>query len=256
MGETMRARNNPFSGAGYFLEGLSLMTRKGVKRYVAIPLLINVALFAAAIYIGWGGIEQLRDWVEEWLWDWLDWLSWLLIPLFVIVALLVLFFSFAIVGNLIAAPFNGLLAEAIEKHLTGQPLDSVGGWKKLATDFFASIVSELRKLVYFAVRAVPLLILLLIPGVNVVATAIWLVFSAWMLTVEYADYPMANHGLSFPKQRKILARHRFLSLGFGGLMTFVLMVPFLNFLVIPAGVAGATAMWVEQFSKAASQPEV
>ena len=162
-------------------------------------------------------------------------------------------FGFAVVGNLIAAPFNGLLAEAVEMKLRGHPMDSGGGWKKLAKDFFASLASEVRKLVYFLVRAVPLLVLMLIPGVNVIATALWLVLSAWMLAVEYADYPMANHGLTFPRQRKLLAGRRFLTLGFGGAMTVVLMVPFLNFLLIPAGVAGATAMWVDQLSHAAAE---
>ena len=225
------------------------MTHKGLKRYIAIPLLINTILFGAAVYYGSTKLGQLMGWVEDKLPGWLDWLSWLLIPLFVIAVVLVVFFGFAVVGNLIAAPFNGLLAEAVEMKLRGRPFDSAGGWKKLARELFASIASELRKLTYFTVRAVPLLILLLIPGVNVIATVLWLLFSAWMLAVEYADYPMANHGLTFPRQRKILAGRRFLSLGFGGAMTLALMVPVLNFLVIPAGVAGATAMWVEQLSK-------
>ncbi len=251
MAEAPRTRNNPFSGTGYFLKGLSLIKQEGVKRYVAIPLLINVALFATAIYLASVYLGVLMGWVAEALPVWLGWLSWLLVPLFVIAAVLIVFFGFAVVGNLIAAPFNGLLAEAVEMKLRGHPIDSGGGWKKLAKDFFASLASELRKLVYFAVRAVPLLILLLIPGVNIIASVLWLLLTAWMLAVEYADYPMANHGLTFPRQRKILASRRYLTLGFGGVMTLVLMVPFLNFLLIPAGVAGATAMWVDQLSHAA-----
>ncbi len=253
MAEARRARNNPLSGTGYFLKGLSLIKQKGVKRYVAIPLLINVMLFSAAIYFGSTQLGLLMDKLEAKLPGWLDWMSWLLVPLFVIASVVILFFGFAVVGNLIAAPFNGLLAEAVEIKLRGQPLNSGGGWKKLARDFFASLVSELRKLVYFALRAVPLLILMLIPGINVFATVLWLLFSAWMLAVEYADYPMANHGLTFPRQRKILASRRYLSLGFGGVLTLVLMIPFLNFLLIPAGVAGATAMWVDQLSYAAEE---
>ncbi len=253
MAQATPTRNNPLSGMGYFLSGLSLLKEKGVKRYVAIPLLINVTVFAAAIYLGSTYLALLMGWIEDKLPGWLDWLSWLLVPLFVIAAILVVFFGFAVAGNLIAAPFNGLLAEAVEMKLRGQPIESGGGWKKLAKDFFASLASELRKLTYFLVRALPLLILMLIPGVNVIASALWLLLSAWMLAVEYADYPMANHGLTFPRQRKILASRRFLTLGFGGTMTLVLMVPFLNFLLIPAGVAGATAMWVDQLSHAAEE---
>jgi CysZ protein len=253
MSTAVRTRNNPVSGAAYFLRGLSLITQKGVKRYVAIPLLINVLLFAAAIYYGWGQLELFIAWLEGYLPDWLDWLSWLLIPLFVLTAALVVFFGFAVLGNLIAAPFNGLLAEAVERKLTGRSTEAGGGLARLAKDAVASIASELRKLLYFALRAVPLLILSLIPVVNVAAPLLWFLLMAWMLTVEYADYPMGNHGITFPGQRKLLASRRYLSLGFGGLMTVVLMIPGLNFLVIPAGVAGATAMWVEQLSLSAPE---
>ena len=255
MTEAPRAQNNPFSGMGYFLRGLALIKQRGVKRYVAIPLLINVVLFAGAIYYGSTQLGQLMAWLEEKLPGWLDWLSWLLLPLFVVAVVLTAFFGFAVIGNLIAAPFNGLLAEAVEMKLRGQPLESGGGWKKLAREFFSSLASELRKLLYFSIRAVPLLILMLVPGVNIIATGLWLLFSAWMLAVEYADYPMANHGLTFPRQRRLLASRRFLTLGFGGAMTVVLMIPFLNFLLIPAGVAGATAMWVDQLSHAAAEEQ-
>ena len=60
---------------------------------------------------------------------------------------------------------------------------------------------------------------------------------------------MGNHGLSFPRQREVLAKRPLLCLGFGGSVMLALMIPVLNFLVIPASVAGATLMWVEEFSK-------
>ncbi len=245
------SRNNPISGAGYFFRGLSLITQKGVKRYVIIPLLINILLFGAAIALTGAQLPLLMEWVASLLPDWLGWLSWLLLPLFIVAVGLVAFFGFAVVGNLIAAPFNGLLAEAVEKRLTGQALDSPRGWRSLVRDISTSLFSELRKLAYFVVRAIPLLILLLIPGINLIAAVLWLLFSAWMLALEYSDFPMANHGLTFPRQREILRSRRLLSLGYGGVLTLVLVIPGLNFLLIPAGVAGATAMWVEQLRAAA-----
>ena len=248
MATAAQPRNNPVSGATYFMRGLSLITVKGVKRYVAIPLTVNVVLFGFAIYYGWSQLGVLTTWLEGHLPDWLDWLSWLLIPLFILAVMLVLFFGFSAVGNLIAAPFNGLLAEAVERKLTGQTLDSGGGWRKLAKDFAASIVSEFRKLLYFVIRAIPLLILFVIPGVNLLAPFLWFLF---LLERELLEPKFDLHGLSFPEQRRILASRRFLSLGFGSVMTLVLLIPGLNLLVIPAGVAGATAMWVEQLSASA-----
>lgn len=98
-----------------------------------------------------------------------------------------------------------------------------------------------------------MLILSVIPGLNVAAAPLWILFSAWMLAVEYADYPMANHGLRFARQRELLSQRRFLSLGFGAAVMLALVVPILNFVVIPAAVAGASVMWVERFAESARE---
>ena len=36
-----------------------------------------------------------------------------------------------------------------------------------------------------------------------------------MLAITFCDYPMANHGLRFARQRELLSQRRLLSLGFG-----------------------------------------
>ena len=58
---------------------------------------------------------------------------------------------------------------------------------------------------------------------------------------------MGNHGLRADEQKLCLRKKRLMSLGFGGAVSVATMIPVLNFLVMPAAVAGATAMWVEQF---------
>ena len=79
------------------------------------------------------------------------------------------------------------------------------------------LMQELKTLaLVFLYFACWLGILFLIPGINLAAPFLWGLFSAWMLAIEYADYPMANHMLRFPEQRKRLRRRRLLSWGFGG----------------------------------------
>ena len=43
---------NPVSGAGYLIQGMGLIARPGLRRFVLIPLLINVAVFSAATWYG------------------------------------------------------------------------------------------------------------------------------------------------------------------------------------------------------------
>lgn len=242
-------RNNPITGASYLLRGLGLIVKPGIRRFVVAPLIINSAVFALFVYFLFLGTARFSALLEGWLPDWLDWLQFLLWPLFMIAALLMIVFGFTLVGNLIAAPFNGFLAEAVEQHLTGNIINSDPGWSAIAAEVGRSIRSEIRKLGYTLVRAVPILILLWVPVVNAAASIVWIGFGAWLLTIQYADYPMANHGISFPEQRSLLAKRRLLSLGFGGAIMVALVIPVLNFLVIPASVAGATALWVDEYSK-------
>lgn len=244
-------RNNPISGAVYFLRGISLAFKPGVRRFIVLPLLINLVLFSVLIYLGAGQFSQLLDWLLP---DWLDWLSFVLLPLFIVITLVITFFAFALIGNFIAAPFNGLLAEAVELHLRGRPLPDAG-WKKILTDLGKTLLSELHKLGYIALWGIPLLIAFVIPVLNVAAPFLWLVFSAWMLAISYVDYPMGNHGLTFPEQRRRLGEQRYLALGFGGAVMFALAIPVVNFVVIPAAVAGATALWVEQLAPASGREE-
>jgi CysZ protein len=243
-------QNNPISGAMYFFRGVRLIFNPGIRAYVIVPLLVNVLLFSALIYFG---AAQFRDLLDYLLPDWLDWLTIVLLPLFVAAALVIVFFTFSLLGNLLAAPFNGLLAEAVECTITGQPIPG-GGVKKMLLDLGRTIVSELRKLAYIVVRGIPVLVLFLIPGLNLAAPFIWILFGAWMLAISYVDYPMGNHGLGFPEQRRQLGKHRYLALGFGGAAMGALAIPLVNFLVIPAAVAGATILWVERLERPGAAP--
>ena len=231
-------------GVGYALRGFRLITRPGIKRYVVIPFLINLLLFGAGI---WYAGDQFQGFMNRLLPPWLDWLSWLLVPLFAIGLLVVAFYTFTLVANLIGAPFNGLLAERLEEQLAGEsPGDQGDGVLAMTGEAIKAIGGEVRKLLYLVIWALPLLLLFLVPGLNVVAPLLWLAFGTWMLSLEYADAPMGNHGLAFKQQRRILGGRKGLALGFGAGIMVMTLIPVLNFLAMPVGVAGATALWVGQ----------
>ncbi|HDP88937.1 MAG TPA: sulfate transporter CysZ [Thioalkalivibrio sp.] len=231
------------AGMRFARRGFGLITLKGVRRYVAIPLLINIVLFTLGI---WYLASEFGAFMDRMLPDWLDWARWVLWPLFAVTMSIAVFYTFTVVANLISAPFNALLAEKLEAKLTGQPLDGAFSFRALAKTVKDALVSELRKTGYLLLWLIPLLILFLIPGLNLLAPFAWAAFGAWMLAIEYADYPMGNHGMIFTDERHLLARERGLAFGFGGSVLLMTMIPVLNFLAMPVGVAGATAMWVDR----------
>ncbi|HEB97839.1 MAG TPA: sulfate transporter CysZ, partial [Sedimenticola thiotaurini] len=163
-------KNNPFLGATHVLTGLRLLLRPGLKRYLLIPLLINILVFGL---IGWAGYSQFDQVLARFLPEsgWLSYFRWLLWPLFALSFLMVVFYTFTVVANLLAAPFNSRLSARVEELLTGaRPPEGDGS---IAAEILPALLMELRKLFYFLLRAIPLLILFLIPVVNVAAPFLW-----------------------------------------------------------------------------------
>ena len=66
------------SGVNYFLDGFGLITRKGLRTFVFIPLMINQLLFAGVIYVAIGQLDTLFTWMNAQLPDYLSWLNFLL----------------------------------------------------------------------------------------------------------------------------------------------------------------------------------
>ena len=240
--------NSPIAGFRHALSGLTLIFKPRLRRFVMVPLLVNILVFSLLI---WGGTELFSHWMARLLPadSWLSYLEWLLWPLFALTAVLVVFYTFTVIANLIAAPFNGLLAEQVEMYLTGKKVsEDEEGWEKMIKNILPSLYGELKKILYFLLRAIPLLILFLIPGLNVIAPFLWLAFSAWYLSLEYGDYPMGNHGIMFQEQHDRLKRIRFKAMGFGAGVLLMMAIPGINFLAMPAGVAGATALWTRELA--------
>ncbi len=234
---------SPFvHGAHYAFRGLRLLTHPRLRPFVLVPLAINLVLFGGGLW--WGG-RELDAFLEAQiarLPEWLTWLQWLIVPLIVIAAALVMFYGFTLVANVLGSPFNGVLAERVEDLLDPSVQRSQ---RPLWKDLIAAPLAELRKLVYFVGWAVPLLLLLLVPGLNLVFPFLWAVFGAWMLALAYLDYPLGNHGLDFAAQRRAAAGHRRLTLGFGFGVLAMTLVPGLNFVAMPAAVIGATLLWID-----------
>jgi CysZ protein len=196
--------------------------------------------FAVRQFSGW--LDSLMGSLPSWL-SFLDFLLW---PLFVVLLLLMVFFTFTLLANIIAAPFNGFLAEKVEVVIRGEDTFPPFSWNELLAMVPRTLKRELRKLSYFLPRAIGLLILSLIPGLNLIATPLWLLFGVWMMAVQYIDYPCDNNKVSWDDMLAWLRAKRWQSLGFGGITYVALLIPFVNILMMPAAVAGATLFWVRE----------
>lgn len=233
----------------YIAIGWRLMRTPGLRRFVWMPLLINLAVFGA---LGWWLNALASEWLASWslfstLSDW--WivrafetlLRWLL----TLVLLFSLAFLFTLLANLIGAPFNGLLAERVEAHLTGSYAQPAPSLTTLARSIPRLMGSEVSKLIYLIICMIPLLIIQFVPVINLIAPAIVFLFGAWMFALEYMDYPLGNHGALFRDVRKVLGRRRRVAFGFGSGVAVLSTIPLVNLFIMPMAVAGATALYVD-----------
>jgi CysZ protein len=216
---------------GYLFKGLKLLTSAPLRSFIIIPILINIVLYSAALILGY---YYVADLINQFIPGWLHWLSWLLWPLFFISFFIAGFFTFTVLANLLAAPFYGKLSAKTSALINGQtgavveqPLTKV-------------MSAELKRAGYLVSRALPLLILSIIPGINVIAPFLWALFGAWGMALEYMAYPLENVGVLFSEQKQLVKSIRWGALSFGGVAAMGLTIPVLNIIVAPAAVIGAT----------------
>ncbi|EHD23011.1 MULTISPECIES: sulfate transporter CysZ [Brenneria] len=237
----------PHGGIHYFLAGWRLISLPGIRRFVILPLLVNILLMGGAF---WWLFTRLGDWIPQLMNHiptWLQWLSYLIWPIAVLSVVLVFGYLFSTLTNFIAAPFNGLLAEQLEARLTGQSLPDAG-ILSIAKDVPRIMKREVQKLAYYLPRALFLFLLYFIPGIGqTVAPVLWFLFSAWMLAIQYCDYPFDNHKVDFPAMRQALRQHKVANMQFGALIGLFTLIPFLNLVIMPVAVCGATAQWVDRY---------
>jgi CysZ protein len=241
---------NPIRAVDYLHEGANILFLPGLRRFVVIPLLINIVVFIAITSIlinTYSGILRDAANTSNW-WTVLAWLVWIIIGL---VVLIIYGYTFNLITTVIAAPFYGVLAEQVEQHLTGEELPH----ETIVALILRTFQRELLKLWYFISRGLLVLIasavLFLIPLLGSLASllisALW---AAWCMTVQYTDYAADNHQTSFRRLRQNLRDQPLTSFSFGGLIMLGSMVPILNIFVMPIAVAGATVYWVNEHESA------
>lgn len=228
--------NNPALAVGYLFKGLKLLTSTQLRAFIVIPVLINIVLYSAAFMLGY---YYVADLINHFIPGWLQWLSWILWPLFFISFFIAGFFTFTVLANLLAAPFYGKLSTKTLAVITGQTSEAA------ELSLTKVIFAELRRAGYLLSRALPLLVLSIIPGINVLAPFLWALFGAWGMALEYMAYPLENAGVLFSEQKQLIKSIRLGALSFGGVAVMGLTIPVLNIIVAPAAVIGATIYFNE-----------
>lgn len=231
---------NPATGIRSFVEGFKLVRHPALRHYTWAPVLISLVVCSTGLFFAFDYLLGLTDRWMAGLPEWLSWLDLLLKPLLYLVGTLAGAWFFGLLSVLIASPFLGAFSMALERIRFGTAPELE---TKIWTDISSSIMREARKLLYYLPRLLLVFLFTLIPVINLAAPFIWLLFGSWILAVQFVDYPTENRQQPFRVTLDKLKSNRAAALAFGACATGALMIPLLNFLLIPVAVAGGTLLW-------------
>ena len=249
--------NNVITGARYMYEGARLLIHPKLRMYTLVPLVVNCVLFivltSVLLNYFWTIFNEGSSWIPESIQPWVAPFAWFVWFLVGVLFLIVYGYSFNVITNIVAAPFYGLLAEAAEKVLTGQepPQETLG---HMLLRVFGR---ELSKLLYFFARGIlVILVMILLSLIGITAPfapLIGMLWGAWCMAIQYADYPADNHQIPFSRTRLALWNRMGSTLGFGSCLMTCSVIPIVNIFAMPAAVTGGTIFWLKELKDQLAQ---
>jgi len=215
----------PFRGAAYVF-------RARLWHFLLVPLLLNVALAGGSAYLaGRFWRAEMGDRIGgSTVWGTLG---------LVATTMLGTVILFIILQPLLGAIFNDLLAERVERRITGE---------ELKQPFFASLgralVHGLLKLILYALALVVGLALgAVTAGLGSVAGG---VLGAIFFAYDGFDFPLSRRGASFGAKWRYLALHPAQTIGYGlGTSVFYFLIPLALIVAPPFTAVGATLVFLE-----------
>lgn len=236
----------PVEGAGF------LLRHRGLKRFAILPLITNIIVYAIVIglfiwllasidlQVGpwefWGPTGRWLSSALDWLLDTLKWL--IALPLILIIC----YFTFTIVGFILAAPFNEMLSARVERRLIDPSTTEKEAAPGFIRDTWTSLVDSGRILSRQLLWTLLVLPLIFIPFVG------WIPLFAvtgWFTGLGLIDPTLARRRRSRLQKDSVLASRRGEVFGLGVAMELMILVPFVGLFVLPLAVTGGTIAAVQ-----------
>ena len=227
-------------------------TVRGLKTYLAgvrwlkanpryllmllVPAILGVVFLSFGV--GWfaANDERILSWVlftkpeDSWLMLIVYYLCKVLLYLATIIFVFVASFLFM---NVIASPIYEWISIAIEREMTGADIPN----QSLKESLYVMLV-ELKKVALIIGIS---LVLLLIPGLNLLSTLV----AAFLIGWDFFDYPLARRGWSLRRRLSFVSKEFFAVFGFG----LWLVIPIVQIVLVPLAVAGGTMLNLEALKR-------
>ena len=107
-----------YNGIKYFFQGLRLCIHKGMKRYMLVPIIINIFIIIIGCYasISWA-CSYTGELIAGSLPEWLFWIKYLAFTVITADIVLIAVYLFTTITMLVGAPFYSQLTDREYSHL-------------------------------------------------------------------------------------------------------------------------------------------
>ena len=227
------------TGAGALWNGLTfVLGTKGVRRWALFPAVAVLAVGAVFASLGLWGVVALAGKIfggpgvgSE-----------LLRILFDLIVGGLAIFAAVIVALALAQPLSGFALDKIADRLEGE----TGVRRRARPTFIVSLAEALGAALGAFGITIPAVALqgltFLAPEAAPVTEPLVFALSALALGWELFDHPLTRRGVAMADRIRWVRSHLFTILGFGVAAQLLLLVPGLDLLILPIGVAGATRL--------------
>lgn len=234
-----------FKGFDDLKAGFAMIRRPGLRRYVVMPLCLNILFFGALGVWAASGFNEWVNWVNGWLSESFAFLQYLLWLVFGLLGLFVLAYTFVFFATLIGAPFYGLLADKVLEEMGAKTAEETLTPARFLAMIPRIMWRELQKILQYLPGVILLVILSFIPVINLIVPVLWVLFSAWKTALEFLDFPADAQGQSLRDLKRMMREDRQRCFGFGLMAWALTLVPIVNLVVMQAAVAGGVRLWLD-----------
>jgi len=224
-----------FQGIPYLFRHTSLL------RLAAIPIMLNIGLFMGLIWLIYSKLGDLLSLLvsKPEAWIWLIFYYILMVLAFLLILILGTFLL-CLIGNILAAPFHEWMSEKVRELEIGKKEERPFSFKVLFQEGKRIIGTQIKKLSFILFLEVLVLLFIFIPVVGTVLSG---ALTLILLAFQFIDFPLEIERLSVQEQRNRFLKFPGAWLGFGAGISILLAIPILNFLILPAGVVGASLLY-------------
>lgn len=219
---------------------------KWVVIFSMVPVLIGATIYTWLGSWLYGDVLNMgKDYIEKTVstGGWSQFFFWLLAGILTIGFYFLLSWTFVLVVSGLAAPFNDIISNRVERILLGQtPEDVSKSFDRLSSRLIFTLLNELKKISFIVILNILAFALSFIGILAPVSVLI----SALLMAVGFLDYSWSRRDMSF---RECLSdvRSSFFSYGLmGGIFLVLITVPVLNLFILPYGVVYFTVLYVKK----------